>query len=263
MEATGTTLARVRRSRVPWPIPAAIGAAWLLAVVAQATGKGRLLSHDALVHSGLPLWSALGLHLVAWQFMVAAMMLPTALPMIRLFANVSRQQERPRAPMWAFLGSYALVWTGFGAVAFLGDTRLHRLVHAVPWLGLHPWVVAGGTLALAGAFQFSSLKDRCLRECRHPAAFLLQHYRRGVASAFRLGRKHGVFCLGCCWALMLVGFAAGVANLWWMAALTAIMAYEKIGRFGDLVVPAIGTGLLFLAGVVFIHPAWLPQVFGA
>jgi predicted metal-binding membrane protein len=263
METAGSALARARMSRVPWPVPVAIGGSWLLAVVAEATGKGRLFSHDALVHSGLPLWGALGLHLLAWQAMVAAMMLPTALPMIRLFANVSRQQQRPGAAMGAFLGSYVLVWTAFGAVAFLGDVRLHRLAHATPWVGAHPWVIAGGTLALAGMFQFSSLKDRCLRECRHPAAFLLQHYRRGVGSAFRLGRRHGLFCLGCCWALMLVGFAAGVANLWWMAALTAIMAYEKVGRRGDLLVPVAGTVLLVLSAIVFIHPAWLPQVFAA
>jgi len=256
-------LERTRSVRVPWPIPVAIASAWLLAVVAEATGKGRLLSHDALVHSGLPVWAALGIHLLAWQFMVDAMMLPTALPMIRLFANVSRRQERPRAAMGAFLGSYVLIWTAFGAVAFLGDVRLHRLVHATPWLGTHPWMIAGSTLALAGLFQFSSLKDRCLQQCRHPAAFLLQHYRRGVGAAFRLGRTHGLFCLGCCWALMLVGFAAGMANLWWMAALTAVMAYEKAGRYGDVAVPVIGTALLVLGGVVLIHPGWLPQVFAA
>jgi predicted metal-binding membrane protein len=263
MEATGTTLARARTSRVPWPIPVAIGASWLLAAVAEATGKGRLLSHDALVHSGLPIGAALGIHLVAWQAMVAAMMLPTALPMIKLFTNASRRQDRPGVAMAAFVGSYALVWTAFGAVAFLGDVRLHRFLDGAPWLGTHPWVVAGGTLALAGLFQFSKLKDRCLQQCRHPAAFLLQHYRRGVGAAFSLGRKHGLFCVGCCWALMLVGFAAGVANLWWMAALTAIMAYEKVGRFGDLLVPMAGTALIALAALVLIHPAWVPQVFGA
>ena len=264
MEATGTTLARARAVRVPWPIPAAIGASWLLALVAEATGKGEPLSHDALVHSGLPLGAALGIHLVAWQAMVAAMMLPTALPLIRLFSSVSRGHERPGVAMGAFLGSYALVWTGFGAAAFLGDVRLHHLVDATPWLETHPWVIAGSTLALAGLFQFSSLKDRCLRECRHPAAFLMQHYRRrGVEAAFRLGMRHGLFCLGCCWALMLVGFAAGVANLWWMAALTALMAYEKVGRHGDRLVPVAGTAFIALSALVLVHPGWLPQLFGA
>ena len=123
-------------------------------------------------------------------------------------------------------------------------------------------LAAGGALALAGAFQFSGLKERCLSECRHPGAFLLQHYRRGVSGAFRLGRRHGVFCLGCCWALMLVVFAAGVANLWWMAVLGCLMFYEKVGRAGDVVAPIAGAVLLALAVLVLAHPAWLPPLLG-
>jgi predicted metal-binding membrane protein len=130
----------------------------------------------------------------------------------------------------ALIAGYAMVWTGFGVLAFVGDVGLHKLVHAWPWLAAHPQLIAGSVLALAGAFQFSELKERCLTECRHPGSFLVQHYGRGEAAAFRLGRIHGMFCLGCCWALMLVGFAAGVANLWWMAALTALMVFEKTGR---------------------------------
>src|SRR5258706_540132 len=82
------------------------------------------------------------------------------------------------------------------------------------------WPIGGSVLIGAGLFQFSDLKDRCLSECRNPGAFLMKHYRRGAAEAFRIGRTHGLFCLGCCWALMLVAFAVGVANLAWMAVLT-------------------------------------------
>src|SRR5438093_12591784 len=82
-------------------------------------------------------------------------------------------------------------------------------------------------------------------------------------AAFRLGRKHGLFCLGCCWALMLVMFAAGVANLWWMVALGALMFYEKVGRAGDRVTPVAGWALLGLAALVLVHPHWLPRVLGA
>jgi predicted metal-binding membrane protein len=117
-------------------------------------------------------------------------------------------------------------------------------------------------LALAGAFQFSSLKDACLRQCRHPGAYLLRHYRRGVREAFELGRGHGLFCVGCCWALMLVMFAAGVANLWWMAALTAVMVYEKTGSGGRRAVPTTGLALLLFATLVLAHPGWLPNVLG-
>jgi predicted metal-binding membrane protein len=248
--------------RFPLLIPAAIAGAWLLAIAAQITGKEALLHHDTLIeHSGLPLWASLVIFLVAWQAMTAAMMLPSSLPMIRLFGKASANQERPGRAMAAFLGAYALVWTGFGTVAFLGDAALHRMVDRTPWLAAHPWLIGGSVLGLAGLFQFSALKDKCLSECRHPGAFLLQHYGRGARAAFRLGRKHGVFCLGCCWALMLLMFAVGVAHLWWMAALAALMVYEKVGRNGDRAVPWAGITLLGLAAAVFAQfPPWLPQL---
>ncbi len=165
--------------------------------------------------------------------------------------------------MAAFLGGYLGVWGGFGALAFAQDIGIHRLVDHTPWLAQRPWLIGAAALALAGSFQFSALKDRCLTECRHPAAYLLQHYRRGVGNGFRLGFGHGMFCLGCCWALMLLMFAAGVAQLWWMAALTALMVYEKVGRDGDRVTPFVGAALLALAALLVIHPAWLPSVFSA
>jgi predicted metal-binding membrane protein len=90
--------------------------------------------------------------------------------------------------------------------------------------------------------------------CRHPAAYLLRHYRRGVPEAFRLGWGHGLFCLGCCWALMLLMFAEGVANLTWMAALATVMVYEKTGRQGDRVARLVGIALLGLAALVLAHP---------
>jgi predicted metal-binding membrane protein len=248
---------------IPPAVLGAIAVAWALALAAQATGRGRLLGHDELIHSGLPLWAALGVHLLAWQVMVAAMMLPSSLPLVRLFATVSRNQERPGVAMSAFLAGYAAVWTVFAALAFLGDALLHHTVHATPWLATHPAVIGGGVLALAGAFQFSSLKDRCLKECRHPGGFLLPRYQRGTRAAFRLGRQHGLFCLGCCWAIMLVGFAAGVANLWWMAALTALMLFEKTGREGQRGVRPIGLGLIALGILMLAEPAALPWILGS
>ena len=161
----------------------------------------------------------------------------------------------------AFLAGYAAVWTGFGAVALLGDSALHHTVDAFPWLAERPWVVAGSVLALAGAFQFSDLKEQCLSKCRQPGPYLFAHYRRGPEAGFRLGFGHGLFCLGCCWALMLVMFAAGVAVLWWMAALTAVMVYEKTGRHGRALTPVVGIVLLGLAAIVFAHPPWLPAPF--
>jgi predicted metal-binding membrane protein len=252
-----------RLGGIPVLILLGIAFAWALAIAAEAGGAARSLHHDALIHSELPYAAALVLFLLAWQAMTAAMMLPSSLPLVRLFAAASANQPRPRAVMASFLGGYALVWTAFGAVAFTADLGIHTTVDSVPWLAARPWLIAGSTLALAGAFQFSSLKDACLRECRHPGAYLLSHYERGTGGAFRLGRSHGVYCLGCCWALMLVMFGAGVANLWWMAALTAVMVYEKTGRGGQRAVPVAGVALLGLALLVFAHPGWLPDLLAA
>jgi predicted metal-binding membrane protein len=236
----------------------AIAVAWALAAAAQVTGKAEALHHGALIAVDPSLWGALLLFLVAWQAMVVAMMLPSSLPLIRLFEAASRRQEHVGRVRAAFLAGYAVVWTGFGAFAFLGDADLHQVVDSTPWLAARPWLISGTVLAAAGLFQFSDLKDKCLSKCRHPAPYLLGHYRRGTGGAFRLGFGHGVFCLGCCAALMFVMFVAGVAMLWWMAALTAVMVYEKTGRYGRELTPLVGVMLLVLAAVAFTHPSWFP-----
>jgi predicted metal-binding membrane protein len=256
MTGAGPTTQAIRpqpgllRSGVVW----AIAIAWLLAIVAEATGRGHLLHHDALAHSGLPLGAILGLFLLAWQVMIAAMMLPSSLPLIRLFNRVVAAQPRPMRSKLAFLGGYAVVWSAFGLVAMVGDLQLHELVEDWHWLDEHHQIIAGGVLITAGAFQFSSLKDRCLSVCRSPGLYIMQYYRRGVRPALNLGLRHGLFCMGCCWALMLVGFAAGVANLWWMVALTAVMVFEKTGRGGSRAVKPIGIGLIGLGLLVLFVP---------
>jgi len=215
--------------------------------MAEATGAASLLHHDGLIEGGPALWIALPAFLLAWQVMVTAMMLPSSLPLVRLFARASAGQPRPRAAMAGFLGGYALVWTAFGALAFVFDVGLHAAVDASPWLESHDWILAVGVFAAAGAFQFSSLKYACLDKCRHPAQFMLRFYERGAGGGLRLGARHGLFCLGCCWALMLVMFSVGVASLLAMAALTALMVHEKTQPRGRRGVPVAGTALLFTA----------------
>jgi predicted metal-binding membrane protein len=254
-------LALVRTKLAPPEVLAAIGAAWALVLAAQALGRAESVHHDELFEGGLPVWAALALFVLAWQVMIAAMMLPSSLPFIRLFARASSSQPRPALARAAFLGGYAAVWTAFGLAAFLGDGLVHAAVERSAWLEQRPWLIAGGVLVLAGGFQFSSLKDACLKECRHPAAFLLRFYRRGTSEAFGIGLRHGAFCLGCCWALMLVGFAAGVVSLWWMGVLTLLMVFEKTGRHGKRGAAPIGAALLILGALVLAHPGWMPEVF--
>jgi predicted metal-binding membrane protein len=248
------------RPRAPRAIVAGIVVAWALAISAEAGGTAGLLRHDALIQGSLPLVVALGVSLLAWQAMVVAMMIPSSLPLIGLFTRVSRTQSRGHATMAAFLGGYALVWTAFGAAAFLFDVAVHASVDAWPWLRSHDWLIGGAVLVVAGVFQFTPLKYACLDSCRGPESFLLRHYDRGVRPALRLGLRHGAFCVGCCWALMLVMFAVGVANLVWMAALTAVMVHEKTRPTGRAAVPVTGAALLGLASIVL---AWGAYASGA
>jgi predicted metal-binding membrane protein len=248
--------------RAPLALIAAIAGAWALAIAAEATGDAAGLHHDALIEQGRPLWLALPLTLAAWQAMTAAMMLPSSLPLVRLFAHASTGQPRPRRAMAAFLSGYASIWTAFAALAFLGDAALHRAVEATPWLHEHQWAIGGLVLALAGAFQLSSLKEACLRQCRHPGAFMLRYYERGARGGFRLGARHGLFCVGCCWALMLVMFAVGVANLVWMAGLTALMVHEKTRPSGARAVPVTGVALLAAASIVGLSSAYAAGALG-
>ena len=244
-----------RLGGVPLVVAAAIAAAWTLALVAEASGNAALLRHDALIEGGPAGPAAAGLFLVSWQAMIAAMMLPSSLPLVRLFARASSGQPHPQRAMGAFLGAYALVWTAFGAVAFAGDVAFHELVERTAALESAAWVIPPAVLALAGAFQFTSLKDRCLEQCRHPGAFILRFYERGTGGAFRLGARHGLFCLGCCWALMLVAFAVGVASLAWMGVLTALMVHEKTRPGGRRDVPVTGVILLGAAALVLVGSA--------
>ena len=201
------------------------------------------------------MWVAVPAFLLSWQVMLAAMMLPSSLPLVRLFARASAGQPRPRAAMAGFLGGYALVWTAFGALAFGFDTGVHATVDASPWLQYHTWILGAGVLVLAGAFQFSSLKYACLDKCRHPAQFMRRFYRRGARGGLQLGVRHGAFCLGCCWALMLVMFSVGVASLVAMAFLTVLMVYEKTQPLGRQVVPVAGMTLFAMALLTAVYSA--------
>ena len=231
--------------------PMAIAGAWLVAVAAQVTGNAAMLHHHALIEGDSPLWVALPVFLVGWQVMIAAMMLPASLPAIGDFnAGVSRLAQ-PRRARTAFLGSYTLVWTIFGLLAFLGDVVLHRVVDATPWLAARPWLIEASVLGLAGAYQLTPHKRRSLEACRHPALQppSTSQPQRGP---FQLGLDHGLACLAASWALMLLIFAEGFASLGWMIALTAAMAYETTGRHGLRGAAALGVLLLQFSAVILL-----------
>jgi predicted metal-binding membrane protein len=217
------------------------GACWVLTaslVVAGPAGAGH---HGAAPGAAPSSWFAL---LAVWLVMIGAMMLPTVVPMVRMFDVVSARAPRRAAVRAAFLAGYLAVWTGFAGVALLGDAAVDALVAAWAWLAARPGLVLGPALLLAGAVQFSPLKNACLTACRNPVGFLWQHYRRGTAGAWRLGLRHGLSCLGCCWALMLVMVATGLGSLVWMVGLTVVMVIEKTAPRGARLVVPVGIVLL-------------------
>ena len=146
-----------------------------------------LLDHHYLLQaSGLPWLAALEIFLLCWQVMTVAMMLPSSMPMVQLVVYAGRKQERSVAVPLAFLAGYAVIWTTFAGGAFLGDTLVHRLVALWPWLAVHSWLIGAVTFFIAGLFQFSPLKERCLDMCRTPLGFFMHHYRKGVGTAWEI-----------------------------------------------------------------------------
>jgi predicted metal-binding membrane protein len=259
------TRTRASRARPDPGIALWVGAGlgWLLLIVLTLAGPAGLAHHhgvgDALASGTQAPLLVLAVFGGAWLVMVAAMMLPTTVPMVRMFAVVSARGPRPWVALVTFLAAYFAVWLGFAAVALPADLGVHALVATWPWLRAHDGLVLAGALALAGAVQFSPLKQRCLTLCRDPRALLFARYRRGAGGAWSLGVRHGLSCLGCCWALMLVMFAVGVSSLWWMAGLTAVMVAEKTTRWGPRLVGAVGMTLLIGALVVALDAFATPQ----
>jgi predicted metal-binding membrane protein len=188
-----------------------------------------------------------------WTVMMVGMMLPSAAPTLLLYTRVVRSHDAahtaPRA--YSFLGGYLLVWTLFSLVATLLQLLLGALLYLSPMMQLRSQVLSGALVLMAGAYQLTPAKRSCLTTCRAPAAFLARYYHPGNGAAFRLGVRHGGYCLGCCWAVMLLLFVAGVMNLAAIAAIAVFVLLEKVmplgaqgGRLSGLLL--IGCGALLL-----------------
>jgi predicted metal-binding membrane protein len=233
-----------------------IGLAWVTLALWGQSPYARYLSHHDLeqVRGG----GLLMLVFVAgWLVMLVAMMLPTTLPLVAMFNRLTN--ARPNRPqlLSLLLVGYLSVWVMFGMLVYVGDSALHEAVARSTWLAEHVWVLGGSTLLLAGVYQFTPLKYHCLEKCRSPFGFITQHWRgrAETGQAFILGIHHGLFCVGCCWTLMLLMFAVGIGNFGWMLVLAAVMASEKNLSWGrrlsaPLGVVLLGWGLGLLFGVI-------------
>ena len=189
-----------------------------------------------------------------WEAMMIGMMAPTVAPWLRTFDRLTSEgRDGGRAARVAsFAGGYATVWLGYSAVAAAAQILLHR----AGWLG-HTHVLAAPLGALvfigAGLYQFAPAKRACLTHCRNPLTHMLGRWRNGGVSGFRIGLAHGAYCVGCCWAIMATAFAVGVMNVWWMAALAAVVAIEQVAPHGDWIRGTLGLamtgwGVVLLAG---------------
>jgi predicted metal-binding membrane protein len=210
------------------------GAAWLWIVAMGRDMYGPMTGASAWMMTAR--WDAPHLFLLwaMWSVMMTAMMLPSAAPLILLYGAAARRSrdETARQQTYALAAGYLAAWTAFSLAATALQRALASLLLVSPMMEAGSSRVSGTLLIVAGVYQWTPLKHACLRACQSPLGFLMARWRAGWAGAFRLGLAHGVYCVGCCWALMLLLFAGGVMNLAVIAALTAWVAFEKIAPFG-------------------------------
>jgi predicted metal-binding membrane protein len=197
-------------------------------------------------------WVEAGALAVMWAVMMVAMMTPSAAPMILMFATIHRRRAaegRAAVPTAIFLLGYFVVWTIFSVVAALAQTGLHAAALLSPAMAATSPLLSGGLLIAAGVFQWTPLKRACLASCRSPLSFVMTGWREGWDGALVMGARHGLYCLGCCWALMALLFVAGVMNLLWVAAIAVAVLVEKVVPRGDVIGRFMGVALI-AAGIV-------------
>jgi predicted metal-binding membrane protein len=180
-----------------------------------------------------------------WNLMTVAMMLPTIVPLLHILRRTAGPSLSAAVTIAAIAG-YVGVWSTFGLAAHVLDYLIHQGVEANAWLHASQWVIGAAPLLVAGVYQFTPLKHLCLEKCRSPFSFVAARWRgdRPRRHAVRIGIDHGVFCLGCCWALMLLMFAFSAGNLAWMLALAVVMGIEKNASWGHRLTQPVGIVLL-------------------
>lgn len=225
---------------------------WLLGQPFHGSLHGPHQHHHDTATSAVQI-SAIVLFIFGWTMMTIAMMLPTTLPLLTVFGTITRERADRTILLMLVVTGYVIAWTLFGILVYGAKTILEQLAALSPWLAEHSWAVSGVLLLVAGAFQFSPLKYRCLDKCRSPLSFVISHWHgeRERWQGFRLGLDHGIYCIGCCWALMLLMFAVGAGSLIWMIVLAVVMGIEKNVSWGrklsaPLGILLVGSGLLIL-----------------
>jgi predicted metal-binding membrane protein len=252
---------RVRNYRPFFVVLASlIALSWLALIVWNLSPYGRYLDHRLLGEGDLAFdleyVGIAGFFVAGWTLMTVAMMLPTVVPLLLLFRRLTVNRRPMLLSAWLVAG-YLAVWMFVGAVSHLGDLGLHALVERSHWLEDRSWILSASVLFLAGMYQFTPLKHMCLDKCRSPYSFIVEHWHgaRPKLEALSLGLHHSLFCVGCCWPLMLLMFAvAGAGNLLWMLVLGGVMATEKNLPWGRKISTPLGILLLAIgAGLAMAH----------
>lgn len=241
----------------------AIGASLAVAVLAAWAYLGYqawAMQHMDTVEMAMPGMDAWGIGDLAlvftmWSVMMVGMMAPTAGPTAMVFASIQRARRSRGGPFvatWAFLLGYLAMWTVFSAFATLAQWSLHAGALLSPGMDRAVPLVGGIVAMTAGAYQWTPAKFACLARCRSPLGYIISEWREGVSGAFVMGFRHGLFCTACCWALMLLLFAVGVMNLYWVAGLTLFVLIEKYFRFGPALAKAAGLLLIVWGGSMLL-----------
>jgi predicted metal-binding membrane protein len=220
--------------------------AWLALWLWEGSPYGAYLHHEGGVG---PVALEAGLFSLGWLLMIVAMMLPSSIPLVLTFGALVRRRRDPGRLILLLLAGYLIVWAVFGLGAWIADRGIHAAVATIPWLADHPRLIIATTLAIAGLWQFSPLRDRCLEACRSPLGFVIDRWR-GTSErleAVRMGIAHGAFCVGCCWSLMLVMFGVGLGSLSAMLVLGGLTAVEKNLPIGRRLSRPVGVGLVVAA----------------
>lgn len=212
---------------------------------------------------GLTMGLSAPLFLVIWVVMMIAMMFPAATPMVQMLQRIAASKQlqgEAAVPAWVFVAGYLVIWTLFGILAYLAATAIDREASQFMWLMGNGARLGGLVLVLAGVYQLTPLKRACLCKCRSPVSFLLTSWHDGYGGAFRMRAEHGSFCLGCCWAMMLVLFVVGVMSLPWMALLTVAIFVEKNVRFERATTGALATFFIAVGVTLAAYPGALQHI---
>ena len=194
--------------------------------------------------------------LAMWVVMMGGMMLPSAAPLLLLYGHTVRRRADATAAVrhvYALGAGYLLVWAGFSVAATALQRALSEWLLLTPMMETASTPVTAALLLLAGTYQLTPLKQGCLQLCRSPLSFVMRRWRPGAGGALRMGVEHGLYCLGCCWALMLLLFAGGVMNLTVIVALTFLVLIEKVAPFGEWTSRLSGVALLLLGAWLLVR----------